>query len=78
MYLIFSHILGNQSIHKYWQNEFHILDKLSSTTDLITTFANSFIRRSVRLISKSKDGCELAGLELIETHVLNIADKFDR
>ena len=69
---------GNQSIHQYWQNEFHFLDKPCSTTDLITTFANSFIRRSVQLIYTSNDRCELAGFELIETHVLNVADKFDR
>ena len=44
------------------------------TTDLIKTFAYSFMRRAMRSVTD----CVFKDVQLIETHVLNVDDKFDR
>ena len=66
------------ALHSYWQNDFHYLDKPRSTSDVINTIAYSFIRRAVRLYSNPKDTCVFTNFKLLETHLLNVYDKFNR
>ena len=66
----------NKQLHRYWQNEFHTMDNSISSKDVLTTtFGNSFIRRSMHTYRRCG---RLADLHLIETHILNYNDNFDR
>lgn len=61
-----------QSYTRYWENEYHYLDKTSNKTDTYLTFYGSFQRRSLEKLKNSF--CSLIPLQILESSAYFLED----
>ncbi|XP_052266790.1 xylosyltransferase oxt-like isoform X2 [Dreissena polymorpha] len=62
----------------YWENDYHYQDKLNDRTDTWRSFMESMVHRTQSIMAHAQESCSLFNINIIESHILNVADSFYR